>query len=454
VRIAALLGTLLAGCVETDGPYVGSGQSEQTSCGKGALRRGAVAPEVVDAFYPCCEGKAHFIPKVAVPESFHSFLEQGPGGDTLCVPDSISTDAGYSPRACASVFGLDGACISTCIPLVRQQPIELPRASCAPDERCAPCVHPLTLEETGACGIGERACKPFRPIGKCDELPPTLDLGQFASCCPAAGGKARCAGGDLVKGAMDGFKAEEFLLPCPDGMGGGYCVPEEILARGGRYQPKGCRSVGDREGRCLSICVKAIAEQKDTLPQADCQPHERCAPCFDPRTGIATGACTLGPCDKPKELPREFESCGAKGHEKNALCVPATAVPLSDRCRFDVKGCKATACGEAGSLCVPRAVIDAGVTYEPKKCTASMSGLLALLMTVFTDYTKALSAVQDYSDARCISRCIAQVRDNPSASLLGSAGCEPDEVCVPCYDPTKIAQGKVSTGACERTPCP
>jgi hypothetical protein len=190
-----------------------------------------------------------------------------------------------------------------------------------------------------------------------------------------------------------------------------------------------------------------------------CQPHERCAPCFDPRTGIASGACKLGPCDAPTEESRPFEACGVMEKDgtigKNAICVPAELVPAKDRCRFDEKGCKkAGPCAEAGAICVPKKMVESGPTFEPKKCKASVAGLLALLMTVLTDSSKAWTAMSDYSDARCISKCLPQVRDNPSAAMLGSAGCDPDEACIPCFDPTKINQGKIPTGACDREACP
>jgi len=440
---------LLLGCIETDGPPLSESPISQTSCGKGTLQRSAVSPDVVSAFYPCCGGKGHYIPKMAVPAAFHSMLEAGPDGETLCIPDVIATDPDYSPKACTSLFGLEGACIATCVPMVLDQPVPLPQDVCASDERCAPCVHPLTKEETGACGIGERACTPFKPLGKCDTFQPTMDLSSFATCCPE--GKAHCAPKDLVSSGADGFNMDEFLAPCPDGQS--YCVPDEILARGGRYQPLTCKSAGGREGRCISICVKAIAEQKDTLPVDVCQPHERCAPCFDPRTGIASGACKLGPCDEPKEESKPFEACGAI--DKDAICVPAELVPAKDRCRFDEKGCKKTGtCAEPGTICVPKKMVDSGPTFEPKKCKASTAGLLALLLAVLGNPSLAMTAVSDFSDARCISKCLPQVRENKSASMLGSAGCDSDEICVPCFDPTKISQGKVPTGACDREACP
>lgn len=437
---------LPTGCVEVDGTINHEEQSQTTSCGKGGMDRGAVSSDMLGAFHPCCEGRAHLVPSQMIPDEFRDWLEQGPDGKTVCVPDEIITDANYSPMRCTSVFGLEGACISSCIPLVRDQQIELPRDLCPENQLCAPCVHPQTLEVTGACDIGERACTPYAPIGKCDLFPPMLDLSDFAPCCE---GRGRCASKELAGGSVDGFNLEEFLEPCPDKQS--LCVPQELLATGGRFQPKSCKSIGGREGRCLSVCVKAVAQEQEMLPLDSCKADERCVPCFDPRTGISTGACKLGPCDEPKEQPRAFEPCGEG--EKDAFCVPTSLVPAKEACYFDNKGCR-DGCSEPGTLCVPKKAVDAGAAFEPKKCQASVAGLLAFLSTVLSNPLGAISAIQEYTDGRCISKCLPAVKSDPSAKFLGSSGCDPDEVCIPCFDPTKINQGKVPTGACNRTPCP
>jgi len=103
---------------------------------------------------------------------------------------------------------------------------------------------------------------------------------------------------------------------------------------------------------------------------------------------------------------------------------------------------------------VPKKIMDAGVTFEPKKCKATLSGFLALFMSFFSNPFTAFSKMDDYSDARCLSKCLKEVRNNPSASMLSSKGCDAEELCIPCYDPTKLSQGKVPTGACHRPACP
>jgi hypothetical protein len=194
--------------------------------------------------------------------------------------------------------------------------------------------------------------------------------------------------------------------------------------------------------------------QKDlaSLPRDTCDATERCAPCYDPRTGVGTGACAVGNCDKgPSEPPKTFEPCGPGG-SKTHLCVPGTSVPVGERCNFDKKGCNATPCKEAGTLCVPKKLVVAGPAFTPKKCTNDLTGFLALFQTVFKDPLKAIKAMAEYREGRCLSKCLPKIR--PKAKLLGRNGCDEEEVCVPCFDPEKIKDGKIPTGACVRHSCP
>lgn len=402
---------------------------------------------MLNAFPTCCNAAAVLIPDFLIPADFRAQLAPGPDA-TLCVPNEFATNADYTPKQCTSVFGLKGACLSPCLPDVQNAAIKLPRADCPGDQLCAPCVDPTTKQETGACDFGLMACDPPQQIDDCKPFPPEPSiLSNYPACCDA--GPAHCAPAEYVEADQ-----RKDLNMCSGGKS--YCVPDDILMRGGKYQPPTCKSVGGREGRCLSVCVKSIAEQKSTLPVSSCKPHERCAPCYDPRTGMGTGACTVGPCDKPKEAANAFEKCGNGADGSGALCVPNDLVPAVDRCYFDNIGCfqNTATCSEPGTLCVPQKIIDAGPTFEPKVCTASMSGFLALFMTIFSNPFTAFTKMSEYSDARCISKCMKDVRENPSASLLGSGSCDADEICVPCYDPMKLSEGKVPTGACNRPPCP
>lgn len=424
--------------MEIDGDPVMHEIKPSAPCPLGSSKRKAVPSAILDAFPSCCGGRAHLIPDFLVPSEFQAKLAKGANG-TLCVPDEFATSADYAPRSCTSVLGVKGACLSECLPEVKNARVKLPLADCKAGELCAPCFDPQTKQRTGACDIGPMACETPEAIDDCKPYSPTLDLSSYKTCCGT--GPAHCAPSSLVP---EGQRKD--LQLCSDGQS--YCVPDDILSRGGKHQPATCKSVGGREGRCLSVCVKSVADQLSTLPQSSCKSYERCAPCYDPRTGMGTGACTVGPCDKPKEPAKKFQACGAGTDD--AMCVPSDLVPSSDRCHFDSKGC-GSGCTEANTLCVPKKVIDAGVTYEPKKCKASMSGFLAFFMTFFSNPFTAFSKMKEYSDGRCLSKCLKQVKANPSSKMLSSTGCDATEVCVPCYDPTKLSQGKVPTGACHRS---
>lgn len=435
-----VLGTCLVGCIEVDGPDLGIDTSR--ICPGGALKRSPIGKHVLDALEPCCDGTAHWVPEPAVPSEFHDMLQHNPTTKTFCVPDIMAIDPNRTPMTCTSLFGQPGACISSCIESVSKAPIPLPRDVCQGNELCAPCIDPRDGSESGACRLGLLSC---RDRGPCRDYEPTLDLSPYPPCCE--GGAAHCALTSLVP-----LDQQKDLAGCSVGGGTGFCVPDKFLLRGGRYTPRQCKSLGGREGRCLSVCVVSVQKDMHSLPQDVCETDERCAPCYDPRTGYGTGACTVGHCDPgPSDPPATFEPCGMGGSAE-ALCIPKSSVPLDERCNFDIKGCMTQPCKGADELCVPKKVVDAGPSFMAKVCYNDLVGFLALFKTVFKEPFKALQAMSEYREGRCLSRCLPKVRDK--ADLLGRAGCDEDEVCVPCFDPEKLAEGKIPTGACIRPSCP
>jgi hypothetical protein len=437
---------LLLGCTEVDGPPLSNDESASRICPGGALKRPAIQQHVVEAFRECCDGTAHWIPEHLVPAEFRGMLERDANTKSLCVPDKVAVDPVFTPRKCTSLFGQPGACISVCVRDVAKAPLPLPRDICGPNERCAPCIDPRSNQETGSCRLGFLSCEPSEK-GPCKDYPPALNINSYPECCNE--GPAHCAPSDLVP-----EQQKKDLSSCNSGSDPGFCVPDKFLLRGGHYTPKKCKSVGGREGRCLSMCVKSVQKDVASLPRDICEKDERCAPCYDPRTGFGTGACTIGHCDEgPREPPKKFESCGPTAKPDAALCVPGDAIPIEDRCNFDDKGCKAAPCKSAGELCVPRKIIDAGTTFQPKVCHNDLTGFLALFKKLFKEPLKAFQAMSDYREGRCLSRCLPDVREK--ADLLGRGGvCDEDEVCVPCFDPEKAGEGKIPTGACDRKPCP
>ncbi|MET0387094.1 MAG: hypothetical protein ABW321_14095 [Polyangiales bacterium] len=185
------------------------------------------------------------------------------------------------------------------------------------------------------------------------------------------------------------------------------CVPVTLANQLGRSLLTHCRSLNDAEGRCVSSCVPLVKSQADRLPRDVCTGADLCAPCYDPRTGEATGACSQG-CDPgPTEPAKPFvECCSGRG-----LCVPpVVAGQQASQLARD-------SCSE-NLLCAPTELTDPA--FKPPRC-ASLDG----------------------AEGRCLSNCVggavAKQRDR-----LPTAGCGAEEVCAPCYDPVTGED----TGAC------
>jgi hypothetical protein len=237
--------------------------------------------------------------------------------------------------------------------------------------------------------------------------PPLIDPTTFPTCTLADNPSckdARCLQTALVP---EGSRAS--LAPCADPAQ--LCVPDFFISAGGNFVPPTCRSLLDAEGRCLSMCIPQISSQVSLLPRSTCTEHERCAPCYDPRTGMDTGACKQS-CDTgPKEGAKTFpECCNALGR-----CVPNTLVPESQRSQLGKDNCTG-----ADDLCAPKGQVT-DPTSKPKSCTT------------FAPQNR---------EGRCLPACLPSVSGR--ASQLRQETCEMGELCAPCYDPVNGG----STGAC------
>ena len=242
--------------------------------------------------------------------------------------------------------------------------------------------------------------------GECVPLENPLNVGGFAKCsesvCPAQ--DSVCVQRTFL-GELKISEASINLLADCDALS--KCVPKTLAEQAGRALLTKCKSLVGAEGRCLSSCVPQVALQSAQLPKDVCTGTDLCAPCFDPRTGEETGACSQG-CDKgPTEPPKTFPSCcGDRG-----LCVPPALA--ADQAKNLVRD----TCDSA-SLCSPTELTDP--TFKPKAC-----------------------ASLDNAEGRCLSTCIG----GPVAAQRGrlpTAGCGMDEVCAPCFDPITGED----TGAC------
>ena len=230
-----------------------------------------------------------------------------------------------------------------------------------------------------------------------------LDPSNFPECPTCVGQPAHCVPTDVVEQTAPGQAAQ--LAACDDAS---VCVPDVLIRTLGKYAPPTCTSIAGGAGRCLSVCIEAVADLENFLPQDACPDGEKCAPCTDPRTGQSTGACALACDDGPLEPAPVFDRCceGDAG-----ICVPPTLVDERQAAALGQ-----LTCGE-GTLCAPAELADA--TFTPKTCT-SVGG----------------------AEGRCLSTCVALVGDQ--AELLPRDDCAEGELCAPCTDPRT---GEL-TGAC------
>jgi hypothetical protein len=369
-------------------------------------------PATLPACAPACGG-AHCVPSSSVPAESSALFATCHGG--YCVPDTLLASGGDKPPSCASAGGAAGVCMSVCVPEVAQNEASLPQATCATDERCAPCVDPLTGATTGICDLGGMAPAPKcgvdaghadaspTPAPQVDAAPPTLSCPYKGpalidpSMLPACGGAnsgAHCLPSSDVKPAM----ASEFAT-CPTG----YCVPDKVIETGGNFIPATCTSLGGSEGRCENTVLPAVASQTE-LTVSSCDADELCVPCYNLLTQVDTGACHTscdpGPAQPPTTLP---SCCGGQ-----ATCVPPSLVSSADQPFLTAAGCS------GGELCAPNENLAA--TFAPEPCEDVYFSI--------TWYTGV-----------CLSNCLVL----PDASDLYQGSCDGLHTCVPCIDPNSGA---------------
>ncbi len=422
IFVCALLGLLSAcdvGDVGADGSGLGSGGGLPDPGCTGPLG----APRDPSTLTACCTdsvGGAHCLPDDVIPSQLKGFIAECSGGAGACVPDPfIKTGGVYTPKACTSLSGADGVCLSGCIPQVAQYLDLLPQDVCAADERCAPCTNPLDGTDTGACkisftcdggdagGSGDGGGGPG-PATCPHDGPPVID----PSTLPACSAGAHCLADALVPPAMAAK-----LAACPDNAS--RCVPDEFIAAGGNYIPPTCHSVAGAEGRCLSTALPDVQKQATLIPQDTCAADHLCAPCYDPLGGTDTGACRLscdpGPGAGPTKLPT---CCSGRG-----TCVP-TAAAGDKASQLGQDSCPTAASAGDQLVCAPDVFLMPG--YTPPSCD---TGLLGVLLG------------SKYAPGVCLPDCIPAV----SSFLIGKGDCATDgDKCAPCLSPLTGAP----SGAC------
>ncbi|MBX3234341.1 MAG: hypothetical protein KIT84_21750 [Labilithrix sp.] len=309
-----------------------------------------------------------------------------------CVPEEVvAKGSKIELKKCESVLGVEGRCFWPLAKEILGNYDQLKAATkdqCEGEQVCAPCGHPVTGKATGICLLGAaHECKgPKKPAartGKCPQDEPILEESGFKQ--EECSSNMLCVDAALVEGPQAAK-----LAKCKTGL----CAPKKSVLRAGGYVPKTCKSLGGAEGRCVNAGVPEIGAQKDLLPVADCDADERCAPCFDPRTGVDTGSCSQVPCDKPKEPAKLFAPCC----EGKGRCVPTAAAGSA------ASSLGPATCSGETPLCAPNEFV--GIS-KPRACKARLSG-----------------------NGVCLSRCIITKGGIFAGLIQGS--CEDEELCAPC----------------------
>lgn len=424
-----------------ESPTDGAAPADSATCGGGntnasgevqVCEGAADTPSLIDALPPCtlpdvpsCTD-ARCVPSSLLPAGTDpgdlADCGDGSGGTGKCVPNAfVSTQGRFLLSTCEAIGGLEGRCLSTCVPEVAAQSAVLEQSICPDGWLCTPCTDPITGESTGACTQG---CDPGPGAGGgCgDGGAPDAQVMPPAGCC---GDLGVCLDAALVP------EANRAQLGTDTCAAPKLCVPTTLTDPSAK--PVACRAVFglDAEGRCLPACLPDIAAQADSLEQATCDDGYLCAPCYDPRTGEDTEACRING-DAPSEPPKTFAPCCSSA----GLCIPPETATEADRMSLSQEDCA------AGLLCAPAGAVADPTGFAFASCTTAPNTIDLFGFTV--DIGSKPGA--------CVNKCFIPDDDEfllQIQSLLGSS--DPDnpctgdnEICAPCENPLD----GTDTGAC------
>jgi len=249
-------------------------------------------------------------------------------------------------------------------------------------------------------------------VTQCPGTTPQLPAGQIPSCTSQTCLAAHCVPANQVPAGTD----TSLLATCS----GGFCTPDDYIATYGKFLTKVCQSVDGAEGRCISTCIPQVEDRLTQLPQRDCAPSERCAPCFDPIDGRDTRACNQG-CDAgPTQPPYTFTSCGSG----EGLCVPKELVPTELQAAVPPDTCTQT-----DHVCAPIEKVK-DLNYNFPVCVpTSAAALLA-------------QPGPNGQTGGCVPIYLVPA---DKRSLILQDTCQTGELCAPCTDPLA---NMAPTGAC------
>ncbi|HEY8072830.1 MAG TPA: hypothetical protein VIF62_01940, partial [Labilithrix sp.] len=266
-------------------------------------------------------------------------------------------------------------------------------------------------------------------------LAPT-DPSTLPKCACAKGGAARC-----VPKAKVPEQVSASLDTC-EGGGGGFCVPDKLVASGGAA-PKTCNSAFG-EGRCMSMCVPQVADNASLLNRGEgdiCDQDERCVPCLNPlKNNEPTGVCEIGKPIPKCDTPSSGTSTSSSSGGTTALACPYTGPPVVDPTTFP------TCPGATGVHCVPGSMIPASAQAMLATCSGGYCAPDKSIAAGGQYLPKTCSAIAG-AEGRCLNASLPPIA--AQAAMLQKDVCDAGELCAPCFSPL---DGK-STGACSSVSC-
>ena len=304
--------------------------------------------------------------------------------NTLCVPNAWLADQRPTLMTCHALGSFEGRCLPACLPQVAEQASRLERDVCAQSDLCVPCYDPITGEDTGACRVNDDR--------------PTAAPEKFEACC-GSGDRAlgRCIPKSTIGTSVDQAQLDA-LGPDTCAAADSLCVPSAWLDSDAA-PPASCMAPGKLEGRCLPKCLPLLAGAQGMLTPSTCAEQELCAPCFNPQTGAATGACNING-DRPAQPMSTFDTCCGNGTAAQGTCVPTDFLEAGQR-QLPVDTCRGY-----DARCVPTPLFK-DPTLKLKRCTTSTLEQPGL----------------------CLGQCFVGSLGN---TFLGQSSCDEGERCVPC----------------------
>jgi len=303
------------------GSTTGNSAGGNSDLGEGvtiSICEGAHPPNIPPASFPSCApiagcGVSRCVPIGALPKADPSIHTQGVpadllqkcgDGNSVCVPDEyIKTYGEFLPKTCKSLGGVEGRCISTCVPQVNGLMDALPKDVCGDAERCAPCYNPNDGSDTQACRQG---CD----TGPSAETTADKDKHVFETCQT----DGRCVPKEIVPPPL-ASRLVQTTCSDPDAVCApvvksqnlkynfASCVPGSFSAVTGAPNADAQCNI-TQYGGCIPKWIMDLSNPLEEMfmAQTTCPDGYLCAPCHDPLLPDPTnpsGQTPTGACPTP-----------------------------------------------------------------------------------------------------------------------------------------------------------